>query len=38
MDVNAVFLATVVLVHGLVTLIWWMAGSLLGLSRRAAGH
>ncbi len=38
MDVNAVFLASVLLVHGLVTLMWWMAGSLLGLSRRSAGH
>lgn len=38
MDVNAVFLATVVLIHGLVTLTWWIAGSMLGLSRRAAGH
>ena len=38
MDVNVVFLASVLLVHGLVTLVWWVAGTLLGLSRRAAWH
>jgi diguanylate cyclase (GGDEF)-like protein len=38
MDVNVVFLATVVMIHGLVTMTWWIAGSMLGLSRRAAGH
>lgn len=38
MDINVVFLASVLLVHGLVTLVWWMAGTLLGLSRRAAWH
>jgi diguanylate cyclase (GGDEF)-like protein len=38
MDVNVVFLACVLLVHGLVTLVWWVGGTLLGLSRRAAWH
>jgi diguanylate cyclase (GGDEF)-like protein len=38
MDVNAVLLACVLLVHGLVTLMWWMAANWLGLSRRAASH
>ena len=38
MDVNTVLLACVVLVHGLVTLMWWMAANWLGLSRRAAWH
>jgi diguanylate cyclase (GGDEF)-like protein len=38
MDVNAVFLTTVLMIHGLVTMTWWIAGSMLGLSRRAAEH
>ncbi len=38
MDVNVVFLASVLLVHGLMTVVWWVAGTLLGLSRRAAWH
>lgn len=38
MNVNIVLLAFVLLVHGLVTIMWWVAGTWLGLSRRAAGH
>ena len=38
MDVSAVLLAAVLMVHGLVTLMWWMAANWLGLSRRAAWH
>jgi diguanylate cyclase (GGDEF)-like protein len=38
MNVNAVFLASVLLVHGLAALVWWVAGTWLGLSRRAAWH
>jgi diguanylate cyclase (GGDEF)-like protein len=38
MDVNVVFLASVLLVHGLATLVWWAAGTWLGLSQRAAWH
>ncbi|HET6786443.1 MAG TPA: GGDEF domain-containing protein [Aquabacterium sp.] len=38
MDVNAIFLASVLLVHGLATLTWWAAGTWLGLSTRAAWH
>lgn len=38
MNVNVVFLASVLLVHGLATTTWWVAGVWLGLSRRAAVH
>lgn len=38
MNVNVVLLASVLLVHGLVTVMWWVAGTWLGLSRRAAWH
>ena len=38
MNVNVVLLASVLLVHGLVTTMWWVAGTWLGLSRRAAWH
>jgi len=38
MDINAVFLASVLLVNGLAAIVWWTAGTWLGLSRRAAWH
>jgi diguanylate cyclase (GGDEF)-like protein len=36
MDIQIVFLTSILIVHGLVTLVWWVGGTLLGLSRKAA--
>jgi diguanylate cyclase (GGDEF)-like protein len=38
MEVRHLLLAFVLLTHGLTTLMWWAAGTWLGLSRKAAMH
>src|SRR6218665_1721325 len=38
MEVRHLLLAFVLLTHGLTTLMWWVAGTWLGLSRKAAMH
>jgi len=38
MEVRHLLLAFVVMTHGLTTLMWWIAGAWLGLSRKAAMH
>ncbi len=38
MDVRHLLLAVVVLTHSLTTLVWWTAGTWLGLSSKAARH
>jgi len=38
MNVQWVLLAAVLMVHGLITAMWWAAGSRLGLARRPANH
>ena len=38
MSVQWVLLSAVLMVHGLITAMWWAAGSRLGLARRPASH